>query len=246
MEAATAAVHASGLPWEFIAYGEIDPAACHLLHTRTGCGRPRVMPHPDEAETSAERSRRIKDMAAVNAIPEWVGHGVCNIGDISHADWSEFRGRADILVGGPPCQGYSISGLRGSLSDSRGNLSLHYARAINELGTKWSFTENVPGWLSTHDNAFGCFLGAVVGADTPLAPPQRGRWGSTGMVDGPFGRAAWRVLDAQGFLPQRRKRVFVVSSRADFGGDPARVLFETEAEGRFSLGERWGTGTLFP
>jgi DNA (cytosine-5)-methyltransferase 1 len=167
------------------------------------------------------------------------------------------------LIGGTPCQAFSVAGSRRSLADARGNLTLAYAVLAHELvrrneleGALW---ENVPGVLSTKDNAFGCFLGALVGGDDPIEPvarPPRGksnkfwrwrdagteldddgnevvieeghytRWPSLGMVAGPLGRAAWRILDAQYFgLAQRRRRVFVV---AGFGDevDPAAILFE--------------------
>jgi DNA (cytosine-5)-methyltransferase 1 len=152
---------------------------------------------------------------------------ITNVGDVTKHDWSQYRGMCDIVVGGPPCQAFSIAGLRKSLGDHRGNLSLEYVRAIHAIRPSLSVTENVPGWLSTEDNAFGCFLAGIVGADAPLCSPlERGRWPSAGMVAGPLGRSAWRVLDSQYFgVPQRRKRVFVVTSFVDWL-DPAEILFE--------------------
>ena len=88
--------------------------------------------------------------------------------------------------------------------------------------------ENVPGVLSTKDNAFGCFLAALVGADATLVPPGGQRWTDAGLVAGPRRSAAWRVLDAQYFgLAQRRERVFVVASPRN-GADPSEILFEPE------------------
>ena len=134
----------------------------------------------------------------------------------------------DILCGGTPCQAFSVAGLRQSLDDERGNLSLTFceiADAIDEQRKSIIFWENVPGVLSTKDNAFGCFLGALAGEDDALVPAG-GRWANAGFVDGPKRAVAWRILDAQYFgVAQRRRRVFVVASaRADF--DPAAVLFE--------------------
>jgi len=152
-----------------------------------------------------------------------------NLGDVT-AD--EFMQRAssfgplDLLVGGPPCQAFSVAGLRQSLSDDRGNLSLRWVEIVNAARPRIAVTENVPGWLNTPDNAFGCFLGAIVGADDALHPVGDGGWPGAGMVAGPRARLAWRVLDAQYFgVAQRRRRVFVVSS-ADPGVDPAAILFE--------------------
>ena len=143
---------------------------------------------------------------------------------------------------------FSIAGLRNSLDDERGNLTLEFVRlanAIDDLRSSGTIIvwENVPGVLSVKDNAFGCFLAALVGDDTPLVPP-RGKWPNAGLVAGPKRRAAWRILDAQYFgVPQRRRRVFVVASaRDDF--DPAEVLFEREGVQRHSAPRREkGQGT---
>jgi len=158
-----------------------------------------------------------------------------------HGDFTVLRDQnwitdANLLVGGTPCQAFSVAGLRQSLSDDRGNLTLEFVRladAIDNIrrsrGDKpctivW---ENVPGVLSVQDNAFGCFLAALVGNDAPLVPTG-GRWTNAGLVVGPKRSAAWRVFDAQYFgVAQRRRRVFVVAGAGD-GFDPAEVLFERE------------------
>jgi DNA (cytosine-5)-methyltransferase 1 len=164
-----------------------------------------------------------------------------------HGDFTKLRDEewiadADVLVGGTPCQAFSVAGKRLSLADDRGNLSLEFVRladAIDHLrrarGAKPGIVlwENVPGVLNVKDNAFGCFLGALAGSDEPLLPP-RGRWTGAGLVVGPERRCAWRVLDAQYFgVAQRRRRVFVVASaRNDI--HPAEVLFEREGVRRHS------------
>jgi len=158
-----------------------------------------------------------------------------------HGDFTKLRDMpfivdADVLVGGTPCQAFSVAGLRKSLDDDRGNLSLEFVRladAIDDVRHAagrppaiivW---ENVPGVLSVKDNAFGCFLAALAGDAAPYVPP-RGKWTDAGVVDGPQRAVAWRVLDAQYFgLAQRRRRVFVVASARD-GFDPAAVLLEFE------------------
>lgn len=125
----------------------------------------------------------------------------------------------DVLVGGCPCQAFSVAGLRRSLDDSRGNLTLEFvllADAIDEVRARdgkppaWLVYENVPGLLSVKDNAFGCLLGGLVGSESALEPS--GKWSRAGVVAGPSRTAAWRVLDAQYFgLAQRRARVFVLA-----------------------------------
>ncbi|WP_335986590.1 DNA cytosine methyltransferase [Acinetobacter bereziniae] len=127
----------------------------------------------------------------------------------------------DILVGGTPCQAFSVAGLRNSLDDDRGQLSLEFVRLANEIDTARfvrglepviAVWENVPGVLNTKDNAFGCLLAGLAGEGCELQPPG-GRWKNAGCVFGPSRQVAWRVLDAQYFgLAQRRKRVFVIAS----------------------------------
>ena len=143
----------------------------------------------------------------------------------------------DILVGGTPCQAFSVAGLRGSLDDERGNLTLvlirildaiDFIRARNGQPPCILVWENVPGVLSTKDNAFGCFLGGLAGEDMPLEPAGQ-KWTNAGCVLGHKRRIAWRILDAQYFgVPQRRRRVFLVASAGN--ADPAEILFERQGQ----------------
>ncbi|MEN5149131.1 DNA cytosine methyltransferase [Pseudomonas orientalis] len=148
----------------------------------------------------------------------------------------------DVLVGGTPCQAFSVAGMREGLTDPRGALTIKYVeladavdyvRAINGEPASVIVWENVPGVLSDKGNAFGCFLGAFAGEDCELQPPRK-KWQDAGCVYGPKRTIAWRVLDAQYFgLAQRRRRVFVVASARD-GFDPTAVLFEREGTRRDS------------
>ena len=154
----------------------------------------------------------------------------------------------DFLVGGTPCQGFSVAGLRKSMADARGNLAFEYIRLADAIDAVRNgggeepcvaLWENVPGVLSTKDNAFGCFLAGLVGADEPVLPGgKRERWTRAGMVRGPKRSAAWRVLNAEFFgLAQRRERVFVVAS-ARAGFCPGQVLFEPEGVRRHTAPSR--------
>jgi DNA (cytosine-5)-methyltransferase 1 len=132
---------------------------------------------------------------------------VPNLGDFTTIEAQDAE--IDLLVGGTPCQAFSLGGLRGGLDDERGNLALEYCRLAERMRPRWLVWENVPGVLSSGNGRdFGSFLGAL------------------GELGYGFG---YRVLDAQHFgLAQRRRRVFVV---AHLGGwqRPAAVLFERES-----------------
>ena len=162
-----------------------------------------------------------------------------NLGDMTKLGAQVLAGKIsapDVLVGGTPCQAFSVAGMREGLADPRGALTIKYVeladatdyvRANQRKPPCVIVWENVPGVLSDKGNAFGCFLGALAGEDCELQPSGK-RWPDAGCVYGPKRTIAWRVLDAQYFgLAQRRRRVFVVASARD-GFDPTEVLFERE------------------
>lgn len=135
---------------------------------------------------------------------------VPNFGDMTkYKEWPIEPGTVDVLVGGTPCQSFSVAGLRKGLDDPRGNLMLVYLGLAEHFRIPWLVWENVPGVLSSNGGRdFGTFLGAL---------------GELGY------RWSFRVLDAQYFgVPQRRRRVFVVAHLGD-RGDPAKVLFERDS-----------------
>lgn len=153
---------------------------------------------------------------------------VPNLGDMTRVDGSQFRGEVDILVGGTPCQAFSVAGERGGLTDTRGNLALKFVELADAVDSQFVVWENVPGVLSMRDNAFGHLLGGLAGESGPIVAPGE-RWANAGYVLGPKRTIAWRVLDAQYFgVPQRRRRVFVVGCPSD-GLDPREILFEQES-----------------
>lgn len=132
---------------------------------------------------------------------------VPNLGDITNIDWSPYAGTIDLVVGGSPCQSFSIAGGRESL-DGESALCFEYWRAVRDLRPRWFLWENVPGVFSTRDNAFGQFIDALEELGYGMA---------------------WRTLDAQFFgVAQRRRRVFLVGSLRG-GGTAAAVLFELES-----------------
>jgi DNA (cytosine-5)-methyltransferase 1 len=165
---------------------------------------------------------------------------VRNLGDMTRIARQVRAGTVpapDILVGGTPCQSFSVAGVRQGLSDPRGALTLKYVELANVIDKTRQQTrrtpvtlvwENVPGVLSDRSNAFGCLLGALAGESRALKPSGE-KWTHAGCVSGPRRRIAWRVLDAQYFgVAQRRRRVFLMASGRD-DLDPATVLFESES-----------------
>ncbi|WP_289158539.1 DNA cytosine methyltransferase [uncultured Muribaculum sp.] len=137
----------------------------------------------------------------------------------------------DLLVGGTPCQAFSLAGWRNGVNDERGQLTLKYIDIINAIDAKRKergegqalfFWENVEGALTDKTNAFGCFLAGLAGIEEPI---EVSRFKSAGVLHGTLRNIAWRVLDAKYFgVPQQRKRVYVLGGGTDFY--PENILFE--------------------
>ena len=134
---------------------------------------------------------------------------VPNVGDMTKFNEWNFDEKINLLVGGTPCQSFSVAGLRKGLEDPRGNLALTYVGILDKFRPQWFVWENVPGVLSSNGGRdFGSFLGALVELGYGFA---------------------YRVLDAQYFgVAQRRRRVFVVGYLGDWR-PAAEVLFEPES-----------------
>lgn len=133
---------------------------------------------------------------------------VPNLGDMTnYKEWN--LGTVDLIVGGTPCQSFSVAGLRKGMADPRGNLALIYCGILDHFRPKWFVWENVPGVLSSNGGRdFGSFLGALAELGYGFA---------------------YRVLDAQWFgVAQRRRRVFVVGCLGDWRS-AAAVLFERQS-----------------
>ena len=132
---------------------------------------------------------------------------VPNFGDMTkYKEWN-INGTVELLVGGTPCQSFSVAGLRKGLEDPRGNLALVYCGILDHFRPKWFIWENVPGVLSSNGGRdFGSLLGALAELGYGFS---------------------YRVLDAKHFgVPQRRRRVFVVGHLGDWRPS-AKVLFES-------------------
>jgi DNA (cytosine-5)-methyltransferase 1 len=151
---------------------------------------------------------------------------VPNLGDFTKIQPADIDGPIDVLVGGTPCQSFSIAGLRGGLDDDRGNLALEFLRLAQRIQPRWLLWENVPGVLSS---SRGRDFGSII----------------TAMAELGYG-VAYRVLDAQYWgLAQRRKRVFVVGYSGDWRRAVA-VLFERESLSRDTAPRRKAREDLAP
>lgn len=194
--------------WEPVGVSEINPFPSHLLHQRHGVGRPMFMPDPKDSDVGLkERQKRASNIKIVQSIP---AQGLIpNFGDLNQfKEWPNVPS-VDLLVGGTPCQSFSVVGLRGGLADPRGNLALVFLALVERTRPRWVVWENVPGVLSVDGGrAFGAFVGGL----------------------GQLGYGwAYRILDAKYFgVPQRRRRVFVVGYLGDWRR-AAAVLFERQS-----------------
>jgi DNA (cytosine-5)-methyltransferase 1 len=151
--------------------------------------------------------------------------GAPNLGDMTnYKEWN--IGAIDLVVGGTPCQSFSVAGLRKGLEDPRGNLALVYCGILDHFRPQWCVWENVPGVLSSNGGRdFGSFLGALAELGYGFA---------------------YRVLDAQYFgVAQRRRRVFVVGHLGDWQ-PAAKVLFESESLRRDTAPSRQKGQTIAP
>lgn len=144
-----------------------------------------------------------------SAVLETRWPGVPNLGDMTSIEGEKYHGAVDVLIGGTPCQDFSIAGKRAGLSGERSGLAMHFARLVRDIRPRWLVWENVPGAFSTNGGRdFGAFAGALAELGYGLA---------------------WRVLDAQCWgVPQRRRRIFLVGYLGDVRPAGA-VLFERES-----------------
>lgn len=134
---------------------------------------------------------------------------VPNLGDMREIDGEKYHGTVELVVGGTPCQDFSIAGKRAGLQGERSGLAMQYVALVSQIRPRWLVWENVPGAMSTGDGRdFGCFLKELDKLGYGLC---------------------WRILDAQYFgVPQRRRRIFLVGYLGDWR-PAAAVLFEPES-----------------
>ncbi len=170
------------LGWEAAWFAEIERFPCAVLHHHYGCGNPINRPSPTKRY----------DPQAKQTGP------APNLGDITKITEEQLNehGPIDILVGGTPCQSFSVAGLRGGLADPRGNLTLTFLDLVRRTKPRHVVWENVPGVLSDSTMALHSFL--------------------DGLEEIGYAITGFDILDAQYFgLAQRRRRVFVCAQSID-------------------------------
>ena len=134
----------------------------------------------------------------------------------NHTDWgdatkikTEKLPDFQLLVGGFPCQAFSIAGKRKGFNDTRGTLFFEIARVLQDKRPRYFLLENVAGLLS-HDN--GKTFQTILGVLTDLG----------------YG-VEWQVLNSKDFgVPQNRERVFIVGH---LGGHRGRTVFPITGQG---------------
>ncbi|MCK5536583.1 MAG: DNA (cytosine-5-)-methyltransferase [Thiomargarita sp.] len=157
-----------------------------------------------------------------------------NLGDMHTISESLRKGIIkvpDVLLGGTPCQSFSLAGWKKGLLDKRGSLTLSFidiANAIDEIrinqGKQRSIVlwENVEGVLRDKTNAFGIFISGLAGLEEEI---KLKKWSAAGILFGKTRNVVWRILDAKFFgLPQQRRRLFVIAT--DKNEIPNQILFE--------------------
>lgn len=160
-------IEAASVAWEPLgwlpaAFAEIDPFACHVLAHRQRATRPLFMPAPEAAPGFVDRRKRMAAIKAVAGLPDpGTANLTPNFGDLeAYRTWPDAA--FDLLVGGTPCQSFSVAGLRQGLDDPRGNLALVYLGVADRYRPRWLVWENVPGVLSSgRGRDFGAFLGGL-------------------------------------------------------------------------------------
>jgi len=229
------------LGWQAAFFAEVEPFPCEVLWQKFGATKPLRPLDPTEATSSQDRKQRENWARYIAKMPE--GGKIRNLGDFTKIAREDYDGDIDLLVGGTPCQAYSVAGLRKGLADPRGNLALEFARLVFRTGTKWTLWENVPGVLSSNGGKdFAAFLSLLCGweIEVPIVGHSKGepvqRWFNSGIITGAPGcyGLAWRIIDAQyarvdGFpraVPQRRRRLFLVGCAGGWER-AAAVLFES-------------------
>ena len=239
VEAATLAWGPLG--WHPAFFAEVEPFPCEVLRQKFGATRPLRPLDPAEATSPIDRKQRENWASYLARLPE--GGTIRNLGDFTRIEKEDYDGNIDLLIGGTPCQAYSVAGLRKGLADPRGNLALEFARLAFRTGAKWTLWENVPGVLSSNGGKdFAAFLSLLCGweVEVPVVGHAKGevvrRWFNSGIIAGAPGcyGLAWRIIDAQyarvdGFpraVPQRRRRLFLIGCAGGWER-AAAVLFES-------------------
>ncbi|KKM18568.1 hypothetical protein LCGC14_1664380 [marine sediment metagenome] len=220
------------LGWEAAWFSEIERFPCAVLHHHYGCGNPVNKPNPMK-----RYDRRFRQTGPI-----------ANLGDITKITETQLNecGPIDLLVGGTPCQSFSVAGLRKGLADPRGNLALRFLQLARATRSPWVLWENVPGVHSswTDRETFAPSEGSCqIIREAGLDPRDFEEVDQTADFDcfltvlSKLGYGwAYRILDAQYVrveshpraVPQRRRRVFVVGYLGDWRR-AAAVLFERES-----------------
>ncbi len=226
-----------GLGWQAKFFAEVEPFPSAVLAQRFGATAPLRPLEPSESSSDKEKKTREAWQKQIALMPKT--GSIPNLGDFTKIEENDYDGKIDLLVGGCPCQSYSLAGLRKGITDPRGNLSLEFVKLCYRTDARWVVFENVPGLLSSGERGsdFANLLSLLCGWE--VKPPKSG-WRKSGIITNApnsYG-VAWRVLDAQytrvskfpRAVPLRRRRLIVIGYLGDWRS-AAKVLFEQEMLG---------------
>lgn len=158
--------------------------------------------------------------------------GVVNLGSVTAIDFVERAiaaggGKPDIIVGGSPCQSFSLAGKRRGLGSENGNLALRFCNLMDALAPPLCLWENVKGAVSDATNVLGCMIPALAGTDDVILPPTGRSWPLAGVAVGPRRTVCWRVFDAKHWgTCQRRERIYMLAAERSSGIDPTTILHD--------------------
>ena len=145
------------------------------------------------------------------------------LGDITtmeDSEWEQFKGNCDMIVGGTPCQSFSIAGKRLGFEDTRGTVFFSYVNAIKQVQPKYFLFENVKGLMS-HDkgNTIKVILKAFdeVGYDLDFEIFNSKYYG----------------------VPQNRERIYIVGVRKDLSDKPFKQV--AVGKKKMDLLKAWAT-----
>lgn len=130
-----------------------------------------------------------------------------DITEVPNEQWQELKDKTNIIVGGSPCQSFSLAGKRRGFEDTRGTLFFHYVNAVKEVKPEFFVFENVKGMIS-HDK--GETIKTVLTSFHEIGYD----------ID-------FDIFNSKYYgVPQNRERIYIVGKRKDLGENISRARID--------------------